>query len=53
MQTLLGVPERTLRDWTRRKSVKLYTLLETLDDEAVTGISIDTEQREAGILSGE
>lgn len=33
MHRLLGVPERTLRDWKKGKRDKLYMLLETLDYE--------------------
>ena len=33
MHKLLGVPERTLRDWKKGKRDKLYMLLETLDFE--------------------
>ncbi len=31
MQELLGVPERTLRDWKKSSRSKLYKLLETID----------------------
>ena len=54
MHSLLGVPERTLRDWKRGNREKLYTLLETLDYDAVqTLLSMNSKERLVQLLENE
>ena len=54
MHTLLDVPERTLRDWKYGNREKLYTLLETLDYEAVqTLLSMNSKEKMVQLLENE
>ena len=54
MHKLLGVPERTLRDWKKGKRDKLYQLLESLDFEAAQKLlQMNNEQDLKKLLENE
>lgn len=54
MHSLLDVPQRTLRDWKSGNREKLYTLLETLDYDAVQSLlSTHSKERLMQLLENE
>ena len=54
MHTLLDVPQRTLRDWKSGNREKLYSLLETLDYEAVQSLlSMNSKENLMQLLENE